>query len=249
MNRHSDSHQDVKPASDARTAANRINASKSTGPKTAEGKERSRRNALKHGLAATMIDGPGLDVAAEAKRIDEWMPELNPQAGDVERYMVEQAVRTSFRLERCDHAQKALIAAAKQDLEEGCDDPSIDDPIDRNSPADQFRLVLRYEMQAERTLIKLVKELRDRAATALAEGFEPRPIAVEPPARNEPKPPPSRPIVEAQAFAYVDIAVEARTNPPAFEFPAEIVHTEAELRMMKRYAPELFAEIEASAGK
>jgi hypothetical protein len=156
--------------------------------------------------------------------------------------MVEQAVRTSFRLERCDHAQKALIAAAKQDLEEGCDD----EPIDRNSPADQFRLVLRYEMQAERTLIKLVKELRDRAATALAEGFEPRPIAVEPPARNEPKPPP---IVEARAFAYVDIAVEARTNPPAFEFPAEIVHTEAELRMMKRYAPELFAEIEASIGK
>ena len=247
MNRHSDSHHDVKPASDARTTANRANASKSTGPKTAEGKERSRRNALKHGLAATMIDGPGLDVAAEAKRIDEWMPELNPQDGDVERYMVEQAVRTSFRLERCDHAQKSLIAAAKQDMEESCDDPSIDDPIDRNSPADQFRLVLRYEMQAERTLIKLVKELRDRAATALAEGFEPRPIAVEPPARNEAKPPP--PIAEARAFAYVDIAVEARTNPPAFEFPAEIVHTEAELRMMKRYAPELFAEIEASAGK
>ena len=38
------------PASAARVAANRRNAQLSTGPRTAEGKARSRRNALKHGL-------------------------------------------------------------------------------------------------------------------------------------------------------------------------------------------------------
>jgi hypothetical protein len=38
--------------------ANRRNALRSTGPKTEEGKERSRRNALRHGLAAeTVIEG------------------------------------------------------------------------------------------------------------------------------------------------------------------------------------------------
>jgi hypothetical protein len=44
-------------ASPRRIAANRLNARKSTGPRTAEGKRRSRRNALRHGLTAeTVID-------------------------------------------------------------------------------------------------------------------------------------------------------------------------------------------------
>jgi hypothetical protein len=38
--------------------ANRENAQKSTGPQTDEGKRRSRRNTLRHGLTAeTVIDG------------------------------------------------------------------------------------------------------------------------------------------------------------------------------------------------
>src|SRR5580704_132441 len=38
--------------------ANRLNALKSTGPRTEEGKRQSRRNAVRHGLTAeTVIDG------------------------------------------------------------------------------------------------------------------------------------------------------------------------------------------------
>ena len=46
-------------ATEAQTAANRRNAQNSTGPKTAAGKARSRRNAEKHGLYAesTVIAG------------------------------------------------------------------------------------------------------------------------------------------------------------------------------------------------
>ena len=41
--------------SPARLAANRLNAQKSTGPRTEEGKSRSRANALKHGLCASVV--------------------------------------------------------------------------------------------------------------------------------------------------------------------------------------------------
>ena len=46
------------PASEARINANRQNSLKSTGPKTSEGKERSRQNGLKHGMT-----GQGVVVA------------------------------------------------------------------------------------------------------------------------------------------------------------------------------------------
>ena len=50
-----------------RVAANRNNARKSTGPKTAKGKDRASRNALRHGLAA--IARHNLSVSAQIERI------------------------------------------------------------------------------------------------------------------------------------------------------------------------------------
>jgi hypothetical protein len=53
--------------SEAKIAANRRNAQRSTGPRTALAKARVRRNALKHGLAALVVGDPG--VTTEVDRI------------------------------------------------------------------------------------------------------------------------------------------------------------------------------------
>jgi hypothetical protein len=46
--------------SDRKIAANRQNSQRSTGPRTALAKERIRRNALRHGLAAAIVNAPAI---------------------------------------------------------------------------------------------------------------------------------------------------------------------------------------------
>jgi hypothetical protein len=53
--------------SDRKIAANRQNSQRSTGPRTALGKKRIRRNALRHGLAAAIVNASG--IPAETNRL------------------------------------------------------------------------------------------------------------------------------------------------------------------------------------
>ena len=48
--------------SDRKIAANRQNSQRSTGPRTALAKKRIRRNALRHGLAAAIVNAPGMSA-------------------------------------------------------------------------------------------------------------------------------------------------------------------------------------------
>jgi len=58
-------------SSDRKIAANRQNSQHSTGPRTALAKKRIRRNALRHGLAATIVNTPG--TSAETNRLAQAM--------------------------------------------------------------------------------------------------------------------------------------------------------------------------------
>jgi len=64
--------------SPAQLSANRANALRSTGPKTDEGKARSRANALKHGLTGEGIVLPTEDAEAVAGRFRRLREELRP---------------------------------------------------------------------------------------------------------------------------------------------------------------------------
>jgi hypothetical protein len=56
-------------ASDKQVAANRLNAAKSTGPITQNGKLQSRRNAMRHGLTAGTVV-PAIEDAEEFERFE-----------------------------------------------------------------------------------------------------------------------------------------------------------------------------------
>jgi hypothetical protein len=67
--------------SEAKIAANRRNAQRSTGPRTALGKAHVRRNALQHGLAAVVVADPA--VAVEVDRIAATL--FSPKVSSLER--------------------------------------------------------------------------------------------------------------------------------------------------------------------
>jgi hypothetical protein len=89
--------------------ANRTNALSGTGPRTAEGKARSSRNALTHGLTAQEIVIPGEDVAAyrsfEQQLIDDFQPK-----GSCELELIERLAATYWRLRRIPRFEAALMA-------------------------------------------------------------------------------------------------------------------------------------------
>ena len=85
--------------------ANRLNAQLSTGPRTQEGKDRSRGNALTHGLTAETVALDFSAARADAKELrkQNWGREFRPETAQAE-YALDRAVAASFRIEDCEDA-------------------------------------------------------------------------------------------------------------------------------------------------
>jgi hypothetical protein len=104
----------------ARVAANRRNALKSTGPRTIEGKKRSRRNALKHGLCAEevfpdkpvpMVTSPVLpgECSATFDTIKgELYEEFHPRTA-AEYWMIDRIAEQMWRLMRANAMERQLV--------------------------------------------------------------------------------------------------------------------------------------------
>src|SRR4051812_36846874 len=89
--------------------ANRRNAAKSTGPRTAEGKAKVKFNAITHGLTAATVVLPHEDEKAYHQRLEDWTRELNAP-GKLGQYLVERVVKISWQLDRADTAEQAHLA-------------------------------------------------------------------------------------------------------------------------------------------
>ncbi|WZP00767.1 hypothetical protein EP7_002418 [Isosphaeraceae bacterium EP7] len=86
--------------SQKRIDANRRNAMRSTGPKTVEGKEKSRRNSLIHGLSGAGVVVPQDQAQAVRERAEQWNSSLRPMNA-FEIGLVETIAVESLRIERC----------------------------------------------------------------------------------------------------------------------------------------------------
>jgi len=92
-----------------KTEANRTNAQRSTGPRTAEGKARVAQNAITHGLLSEKAllpdeDPEALEALAEAVRAA-WKPE-----GAQEDLLVDWMIQTLWRLRRLGHVEAGIFA-------------------------------------------------------------------------------------------------------------------------------------------
>ncbi len=106
-----------KTMSPAQLAANRANARKSTGPRTPEGKARSSRNALKHGLLARHLvlgDNDPHEVRQEFRilllgLLDDYRPQTHAQKA-----LVHTIAACYWRLRRALRFETQSILAARQ---------------------------------------------------------------------------------------------------------------------------------------
>jgi hypothetical protein len=95
---------------EAQVAANRVNAQKSTGPRTTEGRAAVTQNAVKHGLRAQAVVLPGEDCQEYARYHGQMREQLQP--ADVQEIeLAERIVSLSWRLRRAGRYHDAVFEA------------------------------------------------------------------------------------------------------------------------------------------
>ena len=144
-----------KPTSERKAESNRRNARKSTGPKTAQGKAWSRRNALKHGVLAsqavlTTLEGRGGRKAFE-DLADGLVQDFAP-VGTFEQVLVQQIAACIWR-------QRRLLMFENRAAFRSCDDRTY---RDLNQPRHGMAPV--YVMEGE---IAEADEVVDKAELGL----------------------------------------------------------------------------------
>lgn len=87
--------------------ANRLNAKKSTGPRTLAGKYTASMNSLKHGLCAEKLVLMGEDPK-DLEDLHAHLLELYQPVGGEEEYIVERMAKARFRMDRCMPLEKSI---------------------------------------------------------------------------------------------------------------------------------------------
>ena len=181
-------------ASEAQINANRANAQKSTGPRTAAGKAVASRNAITHGFLAQETVIAGEDAEEFALYRDRMLGDLAP-VGGAEQDAAERIVGLAWRLRRAERLQTEAFDALYERMTlrsagggtpaEGVPEAPADAPGGVGSGADRLlgRMVVEdfsngrvlerllvYERRIENSLYRTMRELREQKQVRVAGG-------------------------------------------------------------------------------
>jgi hypothetical protein len=176
---------DNVPSLSKRSVANRRNAQLFTGPRTEEGKGRSRRNALKHGIlsrALLVLEGKGAEDPAEFNDLLEDLRSDHAPVGAAEEMLVEKIAVCWWRQKRALRCEAGLIrrgfTSELTDLEAALhpERTAITDHLSLPLGADLDR-ILRYETTIQRQLVYVLNQL-ERLQRARKGEHVPAPVSV-----------------------------------------------------------------------
>jgi hypothetical protein len=157
------------PASEAQIIANRRNSARSTGPTTERGKNRSRANALKHGLTGAGVVLPNED-AAEVERMFQGLEAQFRPSGEAGGVLARRLATCAVRMERAvlqeSAALRVRVLDAQAEAEANGDDPAEAGLRAMFDPSKEATLARKYEAAAERGFFRALKELRQIAREA-----------------------------------------------------------------------------------
>ena len=152
------------PTSEARINANRMNAARSTGPRTDAGKAISRQNSTKHGMSGAGVVMSAEEASEVEARTSAFLADFQPKS-TVGRVLVEQMATFSVRMERGAKQEQEALASRVRHAAESFDQDRIDraeelfDTLDEN-PRTHLRKLKRMPEGVDR-LVEAWKELRD----------------------------------------------------------------------------------------
>jgi hypothetical protein len=150
--------------SNARAEASRRNGAKSRGPKTAEGKARSRLNAIKHGMRAAMHVVLPDEHAVEFHTLQEaLLDELAPE-GALQLVLARRVAVAAWRLARADRMEIELFE------ERRWEDAGVGMALIRDGNGTRsFETLMRYRSAAMAEFMRALRTLKALQAEAAAE--------------------------------------------------------------------------------
>jgi hypothetical protein len=140
-------------------AANRRNAKKSTGPRTAAGKAKAAQNATKHGLLARQPVLPDEDGAEYEELRLSLIHELWPET-PAEKLLVNRLAATQWRLARVPVIEAELLERLRRDAQGNVEGLGAAWARDAGPYGGALARLSRYETALERNAARLLAELR-----------------------------------------------------------------------------------------
>ena len=144
-------------ATPSQLRANRLNARKSTGPRSVEGKAAVRFNALQHGLDASSVTIPGEDLAAFDQLTLEYFEQFQP-AGPSQIHLVQTLIQADWMWRRYTRIEAQLfnvLCAEQKDTDLPLGAAFVKD-AQSNGP---LQKIFRRQEAAQRTYFRALREL------------------------------------------------------------------------------------------